>query len=310
MSAAVTRCWPSSTAVRVFRQQVPAPPGHRRHLRYRVSLGSVATGYYLRRDGMQWSWDQYTTDPPPSGPSRPPRRCGPVPEQLAGLPPALVITAEARRGPRRGRGLCRQAPRRWRPRYRRPLPSHHPRLRHARRPRRHQRRPGAPSPWPPTRCERCCPPSTEAPACSGLPTIATSAVTCADKAADKQSLRPADTLSGESGEVFPLRAGAVDRSVWPIAAPLARVAELLRVDLAEVTDAERVAPYITADGRRLWSVKLIERAIDPNAPGWLRRRQAHPRRHPQPGRLIPIAHQSRRAAEEADPVQATAPRWR
>jgi hypothetical protein len=40
-----------------------------------------------------------------------------------------------------------------------------------------------------------------------------------------------------------------------------------------VTDAaERVAPYITADGRRLWSVKLIERAIDPNARPWLGRR--------------------------------------
>jgi hypothetical protein len=57
---------------------------------------------------------------------------------------------------------------------------------------------------------------------------------------------------------LPLRAGAVDRSVWPIAAPLARVAELLRVDLADV--------------RRLWSVKLIERAIDPNARPWLGRR--------------------------------------
>ncbi|MFL6221707.1 MAG: hypothetical protein ACJ75K_02510 [Actinomycetes bacterium] len=42
---------------------------------------------------------------------------------------------------------------------------------------------------------------------------------------------------------LPLRAGVVERSVWPIAAPLARVAEFLRVDLAEVTDAaERVAP--------------------------------------------------------------------
>ena len=72
---------------------------------------------------------------------------------------------------------------------------------------------------------------------------------------------------------LPLRAGVVDRSLWPIAAPLARVAELLRVDLADVTEAaERVAPYITADGRRLWSVKLIERAIDPNARPWLGRR--------------------------------------
>jgi hypothetical protein len=50
---------------------------------------------------------------------------------------------------------------------------------------------------------------------------------------------------------LPLTAGAVDRSVWPIAAPLVRVAELLRVDLADVTEAaERVAPSTrpTADG--------------------------------------------------------------
>ena len=62
---------------------------------------------------------------------------------------------------------------------------------------------------------------------------------------------------------------------------LARVAELLRVDLAEVTKAAaRVAPYITADGRRLWSVKLIERAIDPNAPAWLRRKSGAPPKAP------------------------------
>jgi hypothetical protein len=80
---------------------------------------------------------------------------------------------------------------------------------------------------------------------------------------------------------LPPRAGAVDRSAWPIAAPLARVAELLRVDLTKVTDAaQRVAPYITADGRRLWSVKLIERAIDPNAPGWRRRRSGAPPKTP------------------------------
>jgi hypothetical protein len=94
------------------------------------------------------------------------------------------------------------------------------------------------------------------------------------------SVRLADTLLGEMVKL-PLRTGAVDRSVWPIAAPLAHVAELLRVDLAEVTQAaERVAPYITADGRRLWSVKLIERAIDPNAPGWLRRRSGAPPKTP------------------------------
>jgi len=73
------------------------------------------------------------------------------------------------------------------------------------------------------------------------------------------SVRLAVKLLGEMVKL-PLRAGAVDRSVWPIAAPLARVAELLRFDLADVTEAaERVAPYITADGRQLWSVKLIER---------------------------------------------------
>jgi hypothetical protein len=94
------------------------------------------------------------------------------------------------------------------------------------------------------------------------------------------SVRLAVRLLGEMVKL-PQRAGAVDRSVWPIAAPLARVAELLRVDLADVTKAaERVAPYITADGRRLWSVKLIERAIDPNAPGWLRHRAGAPPKSP------------------------------
>jgi hypothetical protein len=93
-------------------------------------------------------------------------------------------------------------------------------------------------------------------------------------------VRLAVRLLGEMVKL-PLYAGVVDRSVWPMAAPLARVAELLRVDLAEVTEAaERVAPYITADGRRLWSVKLIEGAIDPNAPAWLRRRSGVPPKAP------------------------------
>ena len=74
-----------------------------------------------------------------------------------------------------------------------------------------------------------------------------------------------------------LSTGAYGRSPHP----LVRVAELLRVDLADVTDAaERVASYITADGRRLWSVKLIERAIDPDAPAWLRRRSGAPAKPP------------------------------
>ncbi|MEV6711169.1 alpha/beta hydrolase [Lentzea sp. NPDC051208] len=53
-----------------------------------------AEGYFLRRDGMQWFWDQYTTNPVEraeitASPLRATR------EQLAGLPQALVITAEA-----------------------------------------------------------------------------------------------------------------------------------------------------------------------------------------------------------------------
>ena len=58
------------------------------------SYEKFAEGYFLRRDAMQWFWDQYTTDAAqrdeitasPLGAST---------EQLAGLPQALVITAEA-----------------------------------------------------------------------------------------------------------------------------------------------------------------------------------------------------------------------
>ena len=82
---------------------------------------------------------------------------------------------------------------------------------------------------------------------------------------------------------LPQRPGAADRGAWPIAAPLERVAELLRVDLADVTEAaQRVAPYVTADGQRLWSVKLIERTIDPDARSWLGRRPRRPPNAPQP----------------------------
>jgi acetyl esterase len=58
------------------------------------SYEQFAEGYYLRRDAMPWFWDQYTTDETQrneitASPLRATR------EQLAGLPPALVITAEA-----------------------------------------------------------------------------------------------------------------------------------------------------------------------------------------------------------------------
>ena len=58
------------------------------------SYHQFATGYFLRRDGMQWFWDQYTTDEADRARiTASPLRA--TAEQLAGLPPALVITAEA-----------------------------------------------------------------------------------------------------------------------------------------------------------------------------------------------------------------------
>ncbi|MFI0168771.1 alpha/beta hydrolase [Streptomyces sp. NPDC017095] len=58
------------------------------------SYHQFATGYFLRRDGMQWFWDQYTTDEAERAQiTASPLRAST--EQLAGLPPALVITGEA-----------------------------------------------------------------------------------------------------------------------------------------------------------------------------------------------------------------------
>lgn len=59
-----------------------------------ASYHQFAEGYFLRRDGMQWFWDQYTTDAARRAEiTASPLRA--TTEQLAGLPPALVITAEA-----------------------------------------------------------------------------------------------------------------------------------------------------------------------------------------------------------------------
>jgi acetyl esterase/lipase len=58
------------------------------------SYHQFAEGYFLRRDAMQWFWDQYTADPAQRAEiTASPLRANT--EQLAGLPPALVITAEA-----------------------------------------------------------------------------------------------------------------------------------------------------------------------------------------------------------------------
>ncbi|WP_431968977.1 alpha/beta hydrolase [Actinacidiphila sp. bgisy160] len=59
-----------------------------------VSYQQFAEGYFLRRDAMQWFWDQYTTDPAERAHiTASPLRA--TTEQLNGLPPALVITGEA-----------------------------------------------------------------------------------------------------------------------------------------------------------------------------------------------------------------------
>ena len=58
------------------------------------SYHQFATGYFLSREGMQWFWDQYTADPAQRNEvTASPLRASL--DQLAGLPPALVITGEA-----------------------------------------------------------------------------------------------------------------------------------------------------------------------------------------------------------------------
>ena len=58
------------------------------------SYEQFATGYFLARDGMKWFWDQYTTDEAQRAEiTASPLRAST--EELAGLPQALVIVAEA-----------------------------------------------------------------------------------------------------------------------------------------------------------------------------------------------------------------------
>ena len=58
------------------------------------SYRDFAEGYFLRRDAMQWFWDQYATDEAQRAEiTASPLRA--TTDQLAGLPPGLVITAEA-----------------------------------------------------------------------------------------------------------------------------------------------------------------------------------------------------------------------
>ncbi|MFX3631721.1 MAG: alpha/beta hydrolase [Candidatus Pristimantibacillus sp.] len=58
------------------------------------SYQQFAEGYFLRRDGMKWFWDQYTSHPEQRNEiTASPLRA--TIEQLRGLPPALIVTAEA-----------------------------------------------------------------------------------------------------------------------------------------------------------------------------------------------------------------------
>jgi acetyl esterase/lipase len=58
------------------------------------SYHQFAEGYFLRRDAMQWFWDQYTTDENQRNQiTASPLRA--TTDELAGLPKALVITGEA-----------------------------------------------------------------------------------------------------------------------------------------------------------------------------------------------------------------------
>jgi acetyl esterase/lipase len=58
------------------------------------SYHQFAEGYHLRRDAMMWFWDQYTTNPGERNEiTASPLRASK--DQLKGLPPALIITAEA-----------------------------------------------------------------------------------------------------------------------------------------------------------------------------------------------------------------------
>ncbi|MFJ7072170.1 alpha/beta hydrolase [Streptomyces sp. NPDC098781] len=58
------------------------------------SYEQFATGYYLRREAMEWFWDAYTTDPNERAQiTASPNRA--TTEQLSGLPPALLLVDEA-----------------------------------------------------------------------------------------------------------------------------------------------------------------------------------------------------------------------
>lgn len=91
-----------TTAVAILAKERGGPKISKQMMFYPVTDASFDTpsykqfaeGYYLRRDVMQWFWDQYTTDPMQRAQiTASPLRA--TTEQLQGLPPAMIITGQA-----------------------------------------------------------------------------------------------------------------------------------------------------------------------------------------------------------------------
>ncbi|WP_046214291.1 alpha/beta hydrolase [Paenibacillus wulumuqiensis] len=91
-----------TAAITLMAKERSGPTIHKQLLFYPVTDASFDTesyhqfaeGYFLAREGMQWFWDQYTTDPNDRAQiTASPLRA--TTEQLQGLPEALVITGEA-----------------------------------------------------------------------------------------------------------------------------------------------------------------------------------------------------------------------
>lgn len=91
-----------SAAITLMAKERKGPKIEKQLLFYPVTDASFNTdsykqfkeGYFLRRDAMQWFWDQYTTDKKQRNEiTASPLRASV--EQLKGLPKALIITAEA-----------------------------------------------------------------------------------------------------------------------------------------------------------------------------------------------------------------------
>jgi acetyl esterase len=91
-----------AAAITLMAKNRKGPKIHKQLLFYPVTDSSLdtesykefATGYFLRKDGMAWFWEQYVAKPRDkediyAAPLRA------TTEQLAGLPQALIITAEA-----------------------------------------------------------------------------------------------------------------------------------------------------------------------------------------------------------------------